>query len=115
MLPKAARLTSKEVEEVLKKGSPVHISLPKGQKSLISARFLRASGGFRAAAAAPKSLVKSAVMRNRLRRAVYGALASLPSPKKSGMAVFFVRGVPKKPMTRAFAAEIALFIEKISA
>lgn len=108
------RLTSSEVEEVLKKSTSVFISTPKGQKSLISLKFLAASGKFRAAAIAPKSVAKSAVVRNRVRRALYRALASFPTPKTPGLAVFFVRKLPSAPLTPAFAEEVGPLLIKIS-
>ncbi|HEV8677442.1 MAG TPA: hypothetical protein VN701_01265 [Candidatus Paceibacterota bacterium] len=114
MLPKRSRLTSSEVEEVLKKGISLSIPAQKNQKSLISAKFVASKGHFRAVAIAPKSVAKSAVVRNRLRRAVYRAIASFPTPKKGGTAVFFVRSIPKGPLTPAFAEEIGIFLGKIS-
>ena len=115
MLPKASRLTSGDVEEVLKKGRSIAISLPQGKNSHISGRFLSKSGDFKVAAVAPKSTAKSAVVRNRLRRAVYRAVAGLPTPKRPGIAIFFVRSIPKGPLTPAFAEEISIFFDKISA
>jgi RNase P protein component len=114
MLKKSSRLTSTEVEEALKKGHSIVISLPKAQKSLISAKFLAKPGIFKAAAVAPKSVAKSAVVRNRLRRAVYRAIAGFPTPQRGGIAVFFVRSIPKAPLTAAFSEEISIFLDKIS-
>ncbi len=114
MLPKNSRLTTSEVQEVLKKGTSIFISLPKGQKGLISAKFLPKPGVFKSAAVAPKSLAKSAVERNRLRRAVYRAILGFPTPKKGGFMIFFVRSIPKTPLTPAFAEEIGIFLNKIS-
>jgi RNase P protein component len=114
MLKKSSRLTSQEVNLVLEKGQSINLFLPKGQKPLISAKFLAKSGPFKAAAIAPKAVAKSAVVRNRLRRAVYRAIAGLPAPKKGGIAVFFVRSIPKTPLTPAFAEEISIFLQKIS-
>jgi RNase P protein component len=114
MLAKKARLTSREVEEVLTKGRSLAVSPKKGQKTLISLKFLATPGRFQAAAIAPKSVAKSAVVRNSLRRAVYRAVASLPAPKISGKAVFFVRSIPKKPFTPAFAEEVEALLQKIS-
>ena len=114
MLPKRARLTTKDVDMVLKNGRSIAISLANSKNSHISARFLAIPGTFRAAAVAPKSVAKSAVVRNRLRRAVYRAIAGLPAPKQGGIAVFFVRKIPKEPLTPAFAEEISIFLQKIS-
>ncbi|MES2007211.1 MAG: ribonuclease P protein component [Patescibacteria group bacterium] len=113
MLKKSSRLSSRDVEEVLKKGISLNVSPLKGRNSPISAKFLKVPGTFRAAAVAPKSIAKSAVVRNRLRRAVYRAIAGLPTPKTPGIAVFFVRSIPNMALTPAFAREIALILEKI--
>jgi ribonuclease P protein component len=115
MLPKKARLTSPEVEEVLKRGVSVSITPKNGGKSLISLKFLAQLGGFKVSVVAPKSVAKSAVARNRLRRAVYRAISALPLPKKHGIAVFFVRSIPKAPLTPAYQEEVSLFFQKISA
>lgn len=114
MLPKGARLTSGEVQEVLSRGTSVYIPAQKGQKSLISLKFLAKTGGFKSSAVAPKSVAKSAVERNRLRRAVYNAILSFPSPRASGYAVFFIRSIPEKPLSRALKPEIGALLEKIS-
>lgn len=114
MLSKASRLTSGDVEEVLSWGISLSPLAPKGKKSLISARFFAKPGPFRAAIIVPKATAKSAVMRNRLRRAAYRALTALPRPKKGGLAVFFVRSVPDGPLTPAFGREIGIFLDKIS-
>lgn len=113
MLPKHSRLSSREVDEVLKKGLSFKISPTRGGNSLISLKFLPVSGGFKAAAVVPKAIAKSAVVRNRIRRAVYRAIANLPTPKRSGIAVFFVRHIPKGPLTPAFEEEINAFFQKI--
>ncbi len=114
MLPKGARLTSEDVQEVLTKGISLSIPPHMGRNRLISAKFLVLPGKFKSAAVAPKSLAKSAVERNRLRRSVYRAIANLPSPKVGGHAVFFVKNIPKTPLTPAFEEEISIFLQKIS-
>jgi ribonuclease P protein component len=114
MLAKKARLTSSEVEEVLKQGRSFSIPPKNGGKSLILLKFLAKNGGFKAAAIAPKSVAKGAVERNRLRRALYRALAGFPTPKTSGCAVFFVRAIPKGLLTPAFAEEIGPLLQKIT-
>jgi ribonuclease P protein component len=113
MLPKARRLTSEEVEEVLKKGTPLHTPPQKGSKSLVSAKFLAKGTVFKAVAIVPKTVAKRATERNRLRRAVYRAIASLPIPKKPGVATFFVRSIPKPPLSPAFAEEIKSIVSKL--
>ena len=115
MLSKGKRLTSHDVDAVLERGVSLYIPTEKGQKTLISAKFLAIPGGFRAAAVAPKSVAKSAVVRNRLRRAVYRAIAGIPAPKRSGIAIFFVRSIPKEPLTPAFAEEIRVIFAKLAA
>lgn len=113
MLAKSNRLTSAEVSEVLSKGRSLFVPASKSQKSLISAKFLAGSGHFKVAAIAPKSVAKGAVERNRLRRAVYRAVASLELPKKPGTTVVFVRNIPKGPLSPAFAEELQALFAKL--
>ncbi len=113
MLPKRKRLSAHEVEEVLARGVSVRSPIAAGQKPLISAKFLAIPGPFRAAVVVPKSLARKATERNRLRRAVYRAIAGSPAPKKVILAVFFVRNIPKKPLTPAFFTELEFFFKKL--
>ena len=103
MLPKRSRLKSDEVQAVLSRGIAVASPGAKGKKSLISMKFLALPGPFKSAVVAPKSLVKSAVGRNRVRRAVYRAVAETPPPHRTGHAIRLVREIPKSPLTPAYA------------
>lgn len=86
----------------------------KGQKTLISAKFIPIAGVFKVAVITPKSVARSAVERNRLRRAVYRAVMSLPVQKNQGIVVFFVRSIPEKPLTTAFVPWVRAVFDKIS-
>ena len=100
MLRRNLRLRSEEVREVLAKGRPLR------GKGLLSARMLKTSAsGLRAAAVVSKSVAKSAVARNRLRRAVYRVLREAPKDPH-GMFVFFLRATPTSPMAPKLKDEI---------
>ena len=80
MLPKKARLTAAEVREILKSGRSV-------RSGALSAKYKTAFHS-KAAVVVSIKVAKSAVERNRLRRAAYLALrTSLP---KNVHAVFFL-------------------------
>ncbi|HVV38784.1 MAG TPA: ribonuclease P protein component [Candidatus Paceibacterota bacterium] len=107
MLPKRRRLTSAEVSEVITQGKPL-------RGAMLSIKHLPSPGGLKAAVVAPKSLVPRAVDRNRLRRALYAALKTLPGESfKGSKAVFFVRTIPPAPLTSAFREELTLLAKKI--
>lgn len=98
MLPKHTRLTTAEVKKVL--------DLGRGKRGpLLGIKMLPGSAGFKCAVVVSKKVAKSAVMRNRARRAVHEALrkTSLPS---SGHAILFVQGLPKEKIQEAFTAEL---------
>lgn len=103
MLSRSRRLRTAEVAEVMRRGKS-------SRGRFMSAKAVSDAGGtIRAAAVVPKSLVKKAVLRNRIRRALYRAVASLPAEVtagKSAQVVFFVRTVPPSPLTPALAADI---------
>jgi len=67
----------------------------------------------RAAVVVQKSIATRAVERNRLRRAVYRALSTLPTPTGARV-VFFVQKIPVTPLARAFATEAQGLLKKIS-
>ena len=58
--------------------------------STVSAKYIRAEGS-KAAVVVSKKVAKTAVLRNRLRRAGYAALAAPPAGKHI---VFFIQKVP---------------------
>lgn len=66
MLAKPSRLSAVEVREILKEGRSV-------RSTTLSAKYIRASGA-RAAVVVSSKVAKGAVLRNRLRRAVYRSL-----------------------------------------
>lgn len=73
-------------------------------------RYVATDEPLRAAAVVGKSLAKTAVMRNRLRRALYRALHE---EKRRGQAVIFIQKMPKEQLQSVFSKELAtLFQEK---
>lgn len=99
MLPKRRRLTATLVQEAIAQGV-------RSRQGHISIKYLANKGPFGAAVVVRKALVRSAVGRNRIRRAVYRALSGLPSPK-GGKIVVFVERVPEGQLSPAFAADLA--------
>lgn len=104
MLRKSRRLRAEEVRLVIKTGK----SLRSGPLSL---KYMPYTGGYRAAVVVSKAVAKKAVDRNRIRRAMYRALAQI-SPKNPEMAVFFVQKVPPAPLTPAFVIDIQTLCSK---
>jgi ribonuclease P protein component len=70
MLPKRSRLSAQEVKDVLSKGRSA-------RAGAVSARFLP-GGSSKASIVVSKAVAKKATERNRLRRAGYRALPTLP-------------------------------------
>jgi len=67
----------------------------------------------RAAAVVSKKVAKSAVERNRVRRALYRAVASATADTTSYKPlniIFFIRTIPPDPITPAFAKDIATIL-----
>jgi ribonuclease P protein component len=89
MLPKRQRLSTREVREVLKRGHSA-------RAEFLSVKFIKTDTALRAAAVVQKSVVRNAVQRNRLRRALYQALGGI-SPAAHLQGVFFVNRTPKPP------------------
>ena len=100
MLPSSKRLRTAEVREILSIGRSVRGS------NILSAKTLPSQkGGFRAAAVVSKKLAKTAIMRNRLRRAIYRALEqqqTVPSVKIA----LFLKVKPPLPMAPVLRSEI---------
>ena len=84
MLSKRARLSARDVAEVLTMGSSLKVG-PYGGK------FLEDKKPLRVAVIVPKKGVKHAVERNRLRRAAYRSLPALDMPKTGRLALFVRR------------------------
>ena len=97
MLPKHARLSALEVKDVLAKG--------RGRRAtVLSLKLLPALPPFRCAVVVSKKVGSTAVLRNKMRRAVYQALSAASLPP-SGHAILFVQSVPKDPVT-VFTSDI---------
>lgn len=98
MLAKTRRLRTAEVAEVLARG--------RGKRgALLSLKLLSTSSPFKCAVVISKKVAKTAIVRNRVRRAVYRALhaASLPP---TGHAILFVQSVPRADLTAVFSSEL---------
>lgn len=106
MLPKRRRLHAHEVRDILAEGRSV-------RGTHLSMKFISTTNSFKAAAVVPKSLVRKATARNRLRRALYRALGGSSFSAKKISAVFFVRVIPSGALTPAFAGDLAAFASKI--
>ena len=109
MLPRKRRLSAAEVREVLARGRGV-------RSGVVSLKYVEKQGFFRAAVVAPKSVARHATERNRLRRALYNTLATLPPEEtqnlKNTIAVFFIRNIPS-PLTPTLRADITSIIKKL--
>lgn len=77
--------------------------------SLLSAKYIASKAPLRAAVVVSKKVAKKAVDRNRLRRAVYRALASVSG---TGDIVVFVQKVPQGHLAPAFSEELVLLLQK---
>ena len=70
----------------------------------------------RAAAVVSKKTAKSAVERNRVRRALYRAVASAAAgtaPLKPLNIIFFIRTIPPDPITPSFAKDVATILHSL--
>ena len=102
MLAKSRRLRAAEVREVLARG--------RGRRGqALSSKVLQTAEPFRCAVVVSKKIAKTAVQRNRLRRAVYRALAEASLPH-TGHAILFVQSVPKTDLTRVFSTELTTLL-----
>ena len=73
-------------------------------------KFLRTAEALRAAIVVSKSVARTAVLRNRVRRAAYEAIPALPH---RGRALFFVRSIPLDPLRSVFREEITALLAKL--
>ena len=96
MLPKARRLTTKEVHEVLAKGRA-------RRASYLSVKYVATNEPLKTSVVVAKSVAKGAVERNRLRRAVYRALT--PHHGRGKMLVF-VQKIPQNSPQAVFKVEL---------
>lgn len=96
MLKKSRRLTASEVRDVIATGAP-------RRAGHLSMRVVDGPAPLRAAAVVSKKVAKGAVVRNRLRRALYRALKEV---RGSGTAVFFIQKIPQDALTPAFLTDL---------
>jgi ribonuclease P protein component len=110
MLPKKGRLSTAEVREIIAQGKSL-------RSGVISLKYLANKGFFKASAVASKSVAKRAVDRNRLRRALYRVLQTLPPEqilKLRGLsAVFFIRSIPT-PLLPTLREDIKGILTKLT-
>ncbi len=98
MLPKRSRLSAEEVREVLAKGS--------GRRGrILSLKIVSGGAPFRSAVVISKKVAKTAVTRNRVRRAVYSVLQRVSLPP-TGRAILFVQSIPKEGLAAAITEDI---------
>ncbi len=99
MLPARRRLRSSEVADIMRRGAP--------RRGCFTTARVSPSGDatLRVAAVVPKSLAGNAVVRNRVRRALYRAAAALPHEKGASIVVF-VRTIPPPPLAPAFLDDL---------
>ena len=81
MLPKRLRLSAGEVRAVLAGGAPLRVG-PYG------AKYLNAAHPLKVAVIVSKKDTKTAVARNRVRRAAYKEIEALSTPATGALAVF---------------------------
>jgi ribonuclease P protein component len=96
MLPKHRRLQAREVKNVMAQGRSA-------RATYLSAKQLPGTIPFRAAAVVSKKVAKTAVQRNRVRRALYRALQGIQG---SGTHVVFVHKIPPAPLTTHFREDL---------
>lgn len=101
MLPKRRRLSAREVKDVMAVGRS-------RRAGLLSAKYIIGGTPLRASAVVSKKVAKKAVERNRLRRALYRALATYGG---TGTAVIFIQKVPTDPLTPAFAHDLVVLLK----
>lgn len=101
MLPKRRRLSAREVKDVMAVGRS-------RRAGLLSAKYVVGNAPLRVSAVVSKKVAKKAVERNRLRRALYRALATY---KGTGTAVIFIQKVPADPLTPAFANDLVVLLK----
>ena len=98
MLAKTRRLRAVEVREVLAHGRS-------RRGKVLSSKILTTTTPFRAAVVVSKKVAKTAVLRNRVRRAVYAALGHTSLPR-TGHAILFVQSVPKADLATVFSSDL---------
>jgi ribonuclease P protein component len=105
MLKKSLRLTTKELEQVIKSGRVAH-------STLFTLRFVAAETS-KYAAVVSKKVGKTAVARNSAKRRTHEALGQLlPSIKPGVHAVLFVKDANKAIPVADFVADLKLVFKK---
>lgn len=95
MLPSSQRLATKQLEEVLKKGKVVH-------SSFFWLKFIYTKNK-RISVITPQKIIKSAVMRNNIRRKVYNAVKLFINEVKQDLHVVIC---VKEPVIKAETIQI---------
>ncbi|MDZ4785984.1 MAG: ribonuclease P protein component [bacterium] len=96
MLPSSQRLATKQLEEVLGKGKVVHTPF-------FWLRFISSKDNTRVSVITPQKTIKSAVMRNLLRRKVYSVIRPFINEVKQH---FHIILCVKEPMIKAETLQI---------
>ena len=95
MLPSSQRLATKQLEEVLKKGKVIH-------SSFFWLKFIYAKNKH-ISVITPQKIIKSAVMRNNIRRKVYNAIKLFINDVKQDLHVVVC---VKEPVIKAETTQI---------
>ncbi len=106
MLPKRRRVTKRLFDRVMKEGSVLH-------SPLFTLRFVKESPDMYShfAVVAPKSVAKSAHIRNSLRRKGYNACREIPIPLPCVGLLFFKKGSINAPQLQ-IVTELKLLFKK---
>lgn len=105
MISSARRLRAAEVRAALSKGRTF-------RATHLSMKYVPGTTPLQSAAVVKKALARTAPVRNRLRRAVYRAVASFGASELRGTAVFFVEKIPTEKLTPTFVEEIKTLMRK---
>lgn len=117
MISSSNRLRTSEVEKVLKYGR----GLPHG--AYLSAKIFHpkeeSSATIRSAVVISKKVAKTAIVRNRVRRAVYDSITAASSELRavgniSAQIVFFVRSIPEDNLRIAFVREVKKILSSLA-
>ncbi len=103
MLKKRLRLRTSEVNEVLKGGRSA-------RSPHMQVKWVGSQESLRSAAVVAKSVARKANVRNNLRRAIYRAIAVVPSPAPQARALFFLRLIPKEQPSAIIKEEVSFLL-----
>ena len=108
MLKRTQRIGRIGLAEVLAAGKPL-------RSSHFSIKYLAATSPLQCAVVVSKKVAKSAVQRNKLRRAAYRALAAhATKTQKHGRMVLFIQKIPTSSLTPAFSSDLESIWLKIN-